>query len=215
MSVARRDVYNANLRAEEAQAREEQAEVSAGEAIARAEQAEASAGEAIARAEQAEAAAREAIARAEQAEASAGEAIARAERAEASADEVRARAEQAETGANRAQIERYRALQQLDAMRHSTVWQATWLVRVVGHRLPSGPRRALRGGLKVGWWSLTLKLRRKLRERHLALASQSASTTNSKCELSANSSSDRQKCRTQCCVGKKKLLSLRRFTCRR
>lgn len=86
------------------------------------------------------------------------------------AEKAQASAEQAETRANQAQTERHLALQELDAMLHSATWQATWPIRAAGHRLPSGLRRVLRGALKLGWWSLTLKLSRKLRERSRATA---------------------------------------------
>jgi len=107
VNVARRDVYDANLRADKAQARAEQAEARTQEAIMIAEQAEARTREAI------------------------------------------ARAKQAETRANQAQTERHQALQELDAMLHSAIWQATWPVRAAGHRLPAGLRRVLRGALKL------------------------------------------------------------------
>ena len=85
------------------------------------------------------------------------------------------RAEQAEATARLAQTERDEAQQQLDALLLSTVWRATWPLRVVGHTLPPRLRWALRAGAKLGWWSLSLKLPRKLRERRAALALRSAS----------------------------------------
>jgi hypothetical protein len=135
--AARRDVYDANLRAEEADFRAEQATATAREAEFRAEQAEV---------------------RAEQAKAAAGEAGARAERAEA-------RALSAETEAAQAQIERDRAVRDRDAVLFSTAWRATWPIRAVGHCLPWVLRRALRTGAQLGWWCMTLKLPRKLSER--------------------------------------------------
>ena len=56
---------------------------------------------------------------------------------------------------------------EFDGMRYSTAWRATWPARVVGQNLPSGLRRALRGSAKLCWWAVTMKLRRKLKQRQL------------------------------------------------
>lgn len=56
-----------------------------------------------------------------------------------------------------------------DGVLRSTVWRATAPLRSFGQRTPPGIRRALRGGAKLGWWSLTLQLPRKLRERRAAM----------------------------------------------
>ena len=61
--------------------------------------------------------------------------------------------------------ERDKARRDRDAVLCSTAWRTTWPIRAVGIHLPPGLRRLLRGGVKLGWWSLTFKLRRKLRER--------------------------------------------------
>jgi hypothetical protein len=47
----------------------------------------------------------------------------------------------------------------------STLWQSTRPLRALGGLLPASLRRAMRGAIKVAWWSLSLKLVRKLRER--------------------------------------------------
>jgi glycosyltransferase involved in cell wall biosynthesis/SAM-dependent methyltransferase len=57
---------------------------------------------------------------------------------------------------------------ELDSVRASTAWRATWPARAVGQRLPPGVRRAVRGSAKLGWWTVTMKLTRKLRERRAA-----------------------------------------------
>jgi hypothetical protein len=50
----------------------------------------------------------------------------------------------------------------------STLWQSTWPLRALGGLMPAAARRAARGALKLAWWSLSLKLFRKLRERSAA-----------------------------------------------
>ena len=69
-----------------------------------------------------------------------------------------------------ARTERDQAIRDRDAVLSSTAWQITWPIRVIGNSLPTGVRRGLRAGAKLGWWSLTLKLPRKLHERRAALA---------------------------------------------
>jgi hypothetical protein len=54
---------------------------------------------------------------------------------------------------------------ELDSVRYSTAWRATWPARVLGQHLPSGLRRAVRGSAKVCWWAVTMKVRRKLKQR--------------------------------------------------
>jgi glycosyltransferase involved in cell wall biosynthesis/SAM-dependent methyltransferase len=106
-------------------------------------------------------------------------ASARAFRAEEETAEFRARAERAEARGLRIETEAGKeaaraaelglALIQVQADLHgvlgSTAWLATWPLRVVGQRLPYPLRRAVRGGAKLGWWTVTMKLPRKLRER--------------------------------------------------
>jgi GT2 family glycosyltransferase len=58
-----------------------------------------------------------------------------------------------------------------DVVLSSTTWRVTSPLRMLGHRLPPQLRRVLRGAAKIGWWALTLKLPRKLRERRMALPS--------------------------------------------
>jgi len=67
--------------------------------------------------------------------------------------------------AEQAQIERDQALRDRDAVVQSTVWRATWPLRAAGQRVPPGMRRVARVALTVLWWSITLKLPRKLRSR--------------------------------------------------
>jgi hypothetical protein len=112
---------------------------------------------------------RAASARASQAERKFAELRRRAELAEARAQLTEVAA--GEAAARAAELER--ALIEVRADRDgvlaSTAWRATWPARVVGQRMPAGMRRALRSGAKVGWWAITLKLPRKLRERQEAL----------------------------------------------
>jgi O-antigen biosynthesis protein len=56
-----------------------------------------------------------------------------------------------------------------DSVLASTAWRATWPARAIGRYLPHHLRRAVRGGAKLGWWALTLKLPRKLRGRQPAI----------------------------------------------
>jgi hypothetical protein len=61
--------------------------------------------------------------------------------------------------------ERDAILAERNAILSSTTWRATWALRMAGDRLPVGLRRALHGGAKITWWSLTFQLPRRLRER--------------------------------------------------
>jgi glycosyltransferase involved in cell wall biosynthesis len=176
----------------------EQTEQARRDAEAKAEQAEGDATRAEANAAQAEQTRREAEVRAAASEARAQEierareqiaariiaarrdvynANMRAEQCEAKAREAGTKAVQAETMISRvmaqaelAQIERDQAQRARDALLLSTAWQVTWPLRVAGHKLPPSVRRALRRGAELGWWSLTLKLPSKLRDRRAALA---------------------------------------------
>jgi glycosyltransferase involved in cell wall biosynthesis/GT2 family glycosyltransferase/SAM-dependent methyltransferase/uncharacterized protein YbaR (Trm112 family) len=142
----------------------------------------------------AEARARQAEVGAAQAEASAAQAEQARREAEASAATWKARARETEDARDlivrrmsaarrdvynanlRAEQEEAKAREaraMLDALLSSTVWQATWPLRAAGRLLPPSLRRTLRRGAKLGWWSLTLKLPRKLRERRGARALQS------------------------------------------
>jgi glycosyltransferase involved in cell wall biosynthesis/SAM-dependent methyltransferase len=80
---------------------------------------------------------------------------------EAQRGEAAVRASQLTDALNQAQAE-------LDSVRDSTAWRATWPARAIGQRLPPGVRRAVRGSAKFGWWTLTMKLPGKLRERRKA-----------------------------------------------
>ncbi len=166
MQSARRDVYDANLRAEEADLRADDADLRAEEARNLAGQAEAAAREAGIRADRSEAAAREAGTRADRAEAAAREAGIRAEQAEAAAREAVLRAAQA-------QIERDRALRDLDAVLACTAWRATWPLRLAADRLPAGMRHFVRAGARLGWWLVTFKLPRRLHDSQADRSSRS------------------------------------------
>lgn len=128
---------------------------------------------ALARAERAEAAAAGALALAERVEAAAAlERSERAERAEAVAD-LAARAD-TERAALAAEAEALRAAlghaaAERDGILRSTAWRATGPLRRLGTRVPHGVRRALRGSAKLGWWSVTMRLPQRLRERRAAI----------------------------------------------
>jgi glycosyltransferase involved in cell wall biosynthesis/SAM-dependent methyltransferase len=110
-------------------------------------------------------------------------AIARASRAEQDTAGLRTRAEKAEARAQLIEAEAGKAaaraaelkqaLSQVqgerDSVLASTAWRATWPARAIGRRLPPALRRAVRGSVKLGWWSVTLKLPHKLRARREAL----------------------------------------------
>ncbi|GAA0569534.1 hypothetical protein GCM10009416_04960 [Craurococcus roseus] len=81
---------------------------------------------------------------------------------EGKAGELRALLEQERAALRRAAAER-------DGVLQSTAWRATGAIRRLGGRMPDGVRRALRGGAKLGWWSLTMRLPRRLRERRAAI----------------------------------------------
>ena len=132
-------MFDANLRAEEAETRAERAEVAAEAAAARADRAAAEA-----------------------------EAVAvRADRAEAKSEQAKAVIELLAADVQQAQIECDRARRDRDAVLTSTAWRATWPFRALGIRLPARLRRVLRVGAEIGWWSLTLQLPSKLRDRKM------------------------------------------------
>ena len=105
--------------------------------------------------------------------------VARMALAEQQVDELRLRAEQAEARQERIEAERIDAVAladqlanaldlaraERDSVLQSTAWQVTWPARSIGRHLPQPVRRAVRGTAKIGWWTLTLKLPRKLRQR--------------------------------------------------
>lgn len=131
-------------------------------ALARAEQAESKLDLLLARAGQAEKADVAASERATQIEASLA-------RLSAERDWLAAERDQAAAQRDQAEAERDQAAAERDRLLSSTVWRATWPVRALGEQAPRGLRRAVRGGAKLGWWTLTLKLPRKLRARQEAL----------------------------------------------
>ncbi|MCB8880668.1 glycosyltransferase [Acidisoma cellulosilytica] len=53
---------------------------------------------------------------------------------------------------------------------HSTTWRATMPIRRMGQAMPSGLRRGLRGSVKLVWWTLTLRLGRRLAQRRAIMA---------------------------------------------
>jgi glycosyltransferase involved in cell wall biosynthesis len=88
----------------------------------------------------------------------------RAEQAEALAQRTKgtvaalaARASELETVLAQVRAER-------DNVLASTAWRVTWPVRVIGQRIPYRLRRLMRVTAEFGWWILTMKLTRKLRE---------------------------------------------------
>lgn len=91
------------------------------------------------------------------------EADTRAKQAMGQAEEWERRSSQAEARANQAEQER-------DALLASSVWRASRPLRALGQRMPSGFRRTVRRATKLSWWTLTLQLRRRLRQRRAALA---------------------------------------------
>ncbi len=129
----------------------------------------------VAQALQAEARARDAEARASESERAREQILHRINAARRDVYDANLRAEQAQARAAQAEAQARQAWQEREAVLSSTVWRATRPLRTAGHGLPPELRRALRAGAKLGWWSLTLRLPRKLRERRAALALQSAS----------------------------------------
>jgi glycosyltransferase involved in cell wall biosynthesis/SAM-dependent methyltransferase len=165
LAAAQRDVLAALARAEQAEAtaaeantRKDRAEADIVPALTRAERAEANLSRALARAEQAEANLGRALVRVGQAEAAVALASGHATRVEASLVQLAAERDQLAVEHDQVRVER-------DQLLSSAVWRATWPVRSLGGRVPGGLRRAARGSAKLGWWTLTMKLPRKLRER--------------------------------------------------
>ena len=56
-----------------------------------------------------------------------------------------------------------------DSVLASTAWRLTWPVRVIGQRIPYRLRRTMRVTAEFGWWTLTMRLPRKLRDRRETL----------------------------------------------
>lgn len=79
----------------------------------------------------------------------------------------RARAENADlaTTLHRIEAERVHATHERNVIVASTLWRAVSPLRTTGRYVPAGVRRALRGTAKLGWWTATLSLPQKLRER--------------------------------------------------
>jgi hypothetical protein len=75
------------------------------------------------------------------------------------------RAEQAESLAAGLEMTLAQVRAERDSVLASTAWRATRPARVVGKHIPYRVRRVMRGVAKLGWWTVTMKLPRKLRER--------------------------------------------------
>lgn len=52
---------------------------------------------------------------------------------------------------------------ELSSVYNSTIWRASTPIRAIGRRLPTSLRRLLRRGLELVWWTVTLKLRSRLK----------------------------------------------------
>jgi SAM-dependent methyltransferase len=76
----------------------------------------------------------------------------------------------AEVAALQAQVDQLQ--QELEIVISSTVWRASWPLRRVGSWLPRPVRRAIRGTVKLTWWTLTLRLPRRLAERRRVITLQ-------------------------------------------
>jgi len=92
---------------------------------------------------------------------------ARAASALVSVNEAEARAASALVSVNEAEARAKLAEAERNSVLSSTVWRATWPLRVIGDRLPPGGRRTARTVVTIAWWLLTLKLPRRLRERRM------------------------------------------------
>ena len=116
---------------------------------------------------------RAAAARASQAEQETAGLRAWAEQAEARTQlmKIEAGEEAASAAAQVAELQKALTLVQAerDSVLTSTAWRATWAARAIGQHLPYWLRRVVRGSAKLGWWTVTMKLPRKLRERQEAL----------------------------------------------
>jgi Methyltransferase domain len=80
-------------------------------------------------------------------------------------EQAEARAQRAEVSAALASVEAGQARAELNAIVTSTAWQTTTPLRAIASRFHPRLRSMLRGILELAWWSLTLKLPRKIRER--------------------------------------------------
>jgi glycosyltransferase involved in cell wall biosynthesis len=143
-------------------------------ATARAEQATRE----LAEAREAEKRARERAAEAERrlktAEAMRAQAAYRADRSRRELDDAR-KAEPAEIAAARAQItalsaELLKTTNDYLQIVHSTTWRATQPMRRAGEALPPGVKRLVRRSARLAWWTITLRLPRRLAERRAAIA---------------------------------------------
>ena len=60
----------------------------------------------------------------------------------------------------------------VEAIETATLWKVSYPVRRLMTGWPPGLRRAVRGGAKLAWWLLTLRLPSKLRQRRASSRSQ-------------------------------------------
>ncbi|MFC4168828.1 glycosyltransferase [Teichococcus aestuarii] len=74
----------------------------------------------------------------------------------------------------RAEGELHATQASLRLLTQSTLWRAAAPLRSAAGRLPPGMRRGVRGAMKLAWWSATLQLPRKLRERREIIAALAA-----------------------------------------
>jgi hypothetical protein len=84
-------------------------------------------------------------------------------RARAEIDELRRATQEGHSA--REEAARIRTLH--DQLLASTVWRATWPIRAIGDHLPQNIHRTARRAAKLAWWTVTLQLGRRLRERRI------------------------------------------------
>jgi GT2 family glycosyltransferase len=101
------------------------------------------------------------------AEAARAEAAALLARATNERAQLRRRADLAEREAAAARRMASTAIAERDVVLASTTWLATYPVRWLAGHLPHRLRRAIRGGAKLMWWTLTFRLVRELSSRGL------------------------------------------------
>jgi hypothetical protein len=67
-----------------------------------------------------------------------------------------------------------KAERRAEVIENATFWRVTYPLRRMITRWPTGLRRAVRGTAKLAWWSLTLRLPSKLRQRRALLQTRKA-----------------------------------------
>ena len=112
----------------------------------------------------------------EQERAAAGRRLGEAKRHYEQAQAELAAAEPRRAAAERMRLQVEAELAQLRAQHQmivsSTMWRAAQPLRRIGASLPPGLRRALRSGARLGWWTVTLRLGTRLRQRKAMLLAQ-------------------------------------------